>query len=71
MTVGTVGLGRRAADRLARWARACGLTIEHLDGCPGVVVPGVAVLIDHRLPAPERRRRIAELLRKVGALQGP
>lgn len=53
-------------NRLVRWARALDLTISHSPGCPGIVVPGVGLLIDDAITGDERTRRIAGLLRVEG-----
>jgi hypothetical protein len=65
------GVDLGAAELLARWARALDLDIRHASGCPGIVVPGVGLLIDTSIPAPERHGRIAELLRSAGRFQAP
>jgi hypothetical protein len=53
-------------EELELWAGSLGLEIAHADGCPGVVLPGIAVLIDERLPDTLRRQRIEALLRLAG-----
>jgi len=50
---------------LAAWANALGLEIAHLEGCPGAVLPGRALLIDAAIERPKRLRRIADLLRSA------
>lgn len=64
-------MGDREGERLARWARALGLTIEDAPGCPGIVVPGVGLLIDMSLPLADRHRKIARLLRLAGENWAP
>lgn len=56
-------------ERLEQWARMLGLKIEHRDGSPGVVLPGIALLIDRTLP--DRDEVIARLLREVGRERAP
>lgn len=56
----------RTGAHLRRWAGALGLDIEHADGCPGIVVPGVALIIDHGIPVERRHAKIADLLRLAG-----
>lgn len=58
-------------EDLVVWAKALGLSIEHAPGCLGIALPGIAVLIDESLPAPERRRRVTRLLRRVGRERAP
>ena len=62
---------QQSRGELGDWARALGLRLEHVDGCEGVVLPGVAVLIRPDLPACEEARRIGVLLRAYGAKHTP
>lgn len=66
-----VGAECLEAVRLAQWGRALGLEIQHSEGCPGIVVPGVGLLIDEAIEAPERHRRIEALLRRAGRSSTP
>lgn len=46
-------------------ARAAGLVVFHSDGCPGVYLPGIGLLIDTGLPEEDRRETVRAILEHV------
>ena len=53
------------------WAAVVGVEIEDVPGCPGVLIPGVAILIDHAMEHTVRLHRTAHLLRQAGLTPPP